>query len=295
MNAKHYDMKKLKYDWGIFKQLLVRTKEDIVYLWQPGEVDIPFDTPTAIKFAESIGKELVVIRNRDWYHFWACKTVYHSDQVLGHNTKINKCFTCLNGKKRSYRSELVDLLAKEKLIKNNYVSLNLWDWSEDDYQFKYRPQNKPIYLDKIEKNGYWNVPSCFKDSLFSVVTETHVHHDFITEKTWLPIYHKRPFVVIGNRRIHQKLKELGFELFEEYFDYEAFEDIGSMSVKLPIIVDQLKNLQHLNFSKERKRIQDKLEYNHDLLVTKVKLGVWLPKHFSIEDGPHSYLLNTLWT
>lgn len=288
----HIDVKEHSYNFDVLKSTLSTTKEDIIYLWQPGEVGIPFDMDEIQLYGEHIGKKIIVIINKDFYYFWAYKTVYHSNEVVGHNKIINKSFTCLNGKKRQYRSLLVDLFAKEKLIENNYVSLNLWDWSEDDYVFKYR-ENTPLYIDGIDKKGYWNTPDCFKDSLFSVVTETYVHDlDFITEKTWLPIYHKRPFIILGPTGINQKLKNLGFEIFEEYFDHSFGNELPKEKVQM--IVDQIKKVQHLKFSKERKRLQDKLEHNHNLLIQKVRSGEWLPD-LPIAQGPHAYLLNTLWT
>ena len=290
----HIDVKKHSYDFDVLESTLSTTKEDIIYLWQPGEVGIPFDLDEIKLLGERIGKKIIVILNKDFYYFWAYKTVYHSNEVVGHNKKINKSFTCLNGKKRQYRSLLVDLFAKKRLIKNNYVSLNLWDWSEDDYVFEYR-QNKPLYIDGIDETGYWNTPDCFKDSLFSVVTETYIHDlDFVTEKTWLPIYHKRPFIILGPEGVNQKLKNLGFEIFEEYFDY-TFDNLSARTdIKVKMVVDQIKKVQHLKFSKERKRLQDKLEHNHNLLIQKVCSGEWLP-NLPIAQGPHAYLLNTLWT
>lgn len=299
----HIDVKKHSYDFDVLESTLSTTaansamhiaEEDIIYLWQPGEVGIPFDLDKIKLLGERIGKKIIVILNKDFYYFWAYKTVYHSNEVVGHNKKINKSFTCLNGKKRQYRSLLVDLFAKERLIKNNYVSLNLWDWSEDDYVFEYR-QNKPLYIDGIDKTGYWNTPACFKDSLFSVVTETYIHDlDFVTEKTWLPIYHKRPFIILGPEGVNQKLKNLGFEIFEEYFDYTFDNSSIGRNIKVKMVVDQIKKVQHLKFSKERKRLQDKLEHNHNLLIQKVRSGEWLP-NLPIAQGPHAYLLNTLWT
>ena len=49
---------------------------------------------------------------------------------------------------------------------------------------------------------------------------------FITEKTWKPIVFKKPFLVWGGKGIHTKLKELGFELYEELFDY-SFDNSSS--------------------------------------------------------------------
>lgn len=285
-------MKMHPYSYDAIEETVKSADKHVVF-WQPGEKFIPNIDPVEVAdIAKKYNKTAQVILNKDFYFFWAYKTVYHSNTVLGHNKKINRSFTCLNGKKRQFRSKFVDILAKHNLIENNYVSLNLWDWSEDDYDFQHR-DNTPLYIDSINKKEYWNVPQCWQDSMFSVVTETSIDNaDFITEKTWLPIYHKRPFIILGPSGIHRKLKNLGFELFDEYFDY-GFDCINDES-KIDIIVEQLQDIQDLNYSKACKKIKHKLEHNHDLLVQKVRSGEWLPD-LPIADGPHAYLLNTLWT
>lgn len=285
-------MKMHPYFYDAIEDTIKSANKHVVF-WQPGEKFIPGIDPVEVSnIAAKYNKTAQVILNKDFYFFWAYKTVYHSNSVLGHNKKIHKSFTCLNGKKRQFRSKFVDMLAKHNLIENNYVSLNLWNWSEDDYNFKHR-DNKPLYIDNINKKEYWNVPQCWQDSMFSVVTETSIDDaNFITEKTWLPIYHKRPFIILGPTDIHRKLRNLGFELFDEYFDY-GFDCINDES-KIDIIVDQLQDIQDLNYSKACKKIRHKLEHNHNLLIQKVRSGEWLP-NLPIADGPHAYLLNTLWT
>lgn len=289
-------MKTHAYDFRILKQTIISTKQNKIYLWQPGELRIPNIDPKEVEdFGRKIGKQVTTILNKDFYYFWAYKTVYHSNEPVGHNRHVNKCFTSLNGKKRYYRSCFVDTMAKYKLQHKNYISMNLWDWSNDDYPFEYL-KNKPMILDGISKSDYWNIPVAqLKDSMFSVVSESGIDKtDFITEKTWLPIYHKRPFIIFGPIGIHQKLKSMGFELFEEYFDYNSFDNDNDYKTKAEKIIKQINAISDMRFSKELKKIRHKIEHNHNLLVQKVRSGEWLPD-LPIHKGPHAYLLNTLWT
>lgn len=291
----HIDMKTHPYDFDVLKTTLQNASQDKVYLWQPGEIKIPNIDPDAVaKFGNSIGKKVVTILNNDFYYFWAYKTVYHSKEPIGHNYNVRKCFTSLNGKKRYYRSCFVDTMAKYKLQFNNYISMNLWNWSNDDYPFEYL-KNEPMILDGISKSDYWNLPVTeLKDSMFSVVSESGIcDTDFITEKTWLPIYNKRPFIIFGPVGIHSKLKKMGFEIFEEYFDY-SFDNEKDYKIKSEEIVRQVAACEKINYNKELKKIKHKLEHNHNLLIQKVRSGEWLP-NLPIDQGPHAYLLNTLWT
>lgn len=288
-------MKTHAYNFNILQQTIRSVKQNKIYLWQPGELLIPnIDPKEVADFGHSIGKQVITILNKDFYYFWAYKTVYHSGEPIGHNYNVRKCFTSLNGKKRYYRSHFVDTMAKYKLQYNNYISMNLWNWNNDDYPFQYI-ENKPMILDGIGKSDYWNLPiSQLKDSMFSVVSESGItKEDFITEKTWLPIFNKRPFVIFGPIGIHAKLKSIGFELFEEYFDY-SFDREHDYKTKAEDIIKQVAACEKMSYNKALKKIKHKLEHNYNLLINKVRSGEWLP-NLPIDKGPHAYLLNTLWT
>lgn len=73
---------------------------------------------------------------------------------------------------------------------------------------------------------YWEYPNlsldpCYNRGLFDIVAETHGHSNMITQKTCQPILWKKPFCLMGNANQNTLLKDMGFELFEEYFDYSA--------------------------------------------------------------------------
>ncbi len=89
------------------------------------------------------------------------------------------------------------------------------------------------------------VNDVYRDSYYSLVTETYYDDEFInqlpnmpehythklrrafiTEKTYKPLMYGHPFMVIGNIGTNAILKEQGFELFEDEFNnnYDALHD-----------------------------------------------------------------------
>ena len=55
---------------------------------------------------------------------------------------------------------------------------------------------------------------------FQLVSETTTNHFFLTEKTVKPLLLKQPFLVFGNVGFHKKLKDYGFKLYDEVFNYD---------------------------------------------------------------------------
>lgn len=165
-----------------------------------------------------------------WDSYFAFQTLeynlHNNVKSFGYNKNISKHFISLNARSHPWRCMFVDYLYKEGLFDHGYVS---WHNSENwdyDYKFKYWTP-EIINFDQnwlSNTDGILNImyppKQQFQDSLFSVISESHDQVLKITEKTYLPIYHKRPFIVHGAQYFHKMLKDQGFELFDEIFNYD---------------------------------------------------------------------------
>jgi hypothetical protein len=124
----------------------------------------------------------------------------------------------------------VDYMYKEGLFDYGYVSWHNSDNWDYGYDFKYWKPSIINFDDLWLSNtdGILNIlhppEKHYKDSLFSVISESNDQVLKITEKTYLPIYHRRPFIVYGPQYFHRMLKNQGFMLFDEIFDY-SFDEI----------------------------------------------------------------------
>ncbi len=111
---------------------------------------------------------------------------------------------------------------------------------------------------------------------------------FFTEKLWKEFIFKRPFLMIGSRGMNHSLKELGFELYDEIFDYSF--DLESHDItRLTKFWDQIKKYIDLNpcdFQKKLDVLQDKINYNF------VKYKEWFRIcDYEMKEGPRSILFS----
>ena len=111
---------------------------------------------------------------------------------------------------------------------------------------------------------------------------------FLTEKLWKEYIFKRPFLMIGSRGINHSLKELGFELYDEVFDYSfdlESHDITRLT-KFWEQIDKYIDLDPYDFQKILSVLEEKINYNYK------KYKEWY--HFcdyEMEENPRSILFS----
>ena len=87
---------------------------------------------------------------------------------------------------------------------------------------------------------------------------------FPTEKTYTPIFFKKPFLVWSVPGYHKALTDLGFELYDEIFDYK-FDSITNDKKRLRELVNQLKKLVGKDYQKLYEMVAEKAERNYNIL------------------------------
>ena len=231
-----------------------------------------------------------------WHTFFANFVIQHilylKASPYGHNNVINKHFTSMNGRAHPWRCMFIDYMYKYNLFDKGYIS---WHNSENwqyPYDFKWWAPKK-LNFDKNwvnPSNGFYDmytVPIEFKDSLFSIISESNLQTIFVTEKTYLPIYHKRPFIIFGAPYIHQYLKSLGFMLFDEIIDY-SFDSVDDDEKRCDMLMKEVAKLCSTNIEKLRKKSITKVEHNFNNLLKIVENKKLIPKEVrrTIENGTH---------
>ena len=83
----------------------------------------------------------------------------------------------------------------------------------------------------------------YTKSYFSIVTETLFYRmgNYISEKTWKPIAHLHPFVIVGRPGTLKYLKQLGFKTFSDFWD-EGYDEIESNSDRMEAVYKIIKEL-----------------------------------------------------
>lgn len=210
-----------------------------------------------------------------WETFFAFSSIYanifRNIKPFGHNNNIEKHFISLNARAHPYRCMFVDYLYKEGMFDYGYVSWHNSDNWDYEYCFKYW---KPRLIN-FDKNWLTNTDGIldimippreqFQNSVFSVISESENRILKITEKTYLPIYHKRPFIVYAAPYFHLLLKQQGFKLFDEIFDY-SFDSIVDNEERCAAMIRETKNITNYDPNDLLKILNPKIEYNYQNLL-----------------------------
>lgn len=203
---------------------------------------------------------------RSFYHFTKkhfkkdCKTI-----------NIDKPFVCLNNRVTSYRCKMMESLARNNLIDSGYVSwLKTLDDKIYDDIFEYF-DNKPIYLNKQKVIDHKssiseiiNEEEYFK-GFVNIIPEGEVWLKDLSEKTFYAILHKKPFLILGAPRIHKKLQELGFLLYDDIFDY-TFDDKEDVDKRISGIIANLKAIKNKDYNSLYRKMLPKLEFNYNKFI-----------------------------
>jgi hypothetical protein len=203
-----------------------------------------------------------------WGTYWCTHTNY---QLKKENTKIEKTdidipFISLNNQPHQHRCQLLDNLSKEGLLKKSAVT---WHYPDVEYDWKHWSPKHLFLKDNFvnSRNSYKKLPSQFSRSFVNIVAESTADVPFVTEKTWVPIFLGKPFLVLGAAGIHQYLESLGIDLYTEVFDY-SFDNYPNIEDRIQGIVENLKRVKKQNLNQLTETLSKKLDYNK-YIATKI--------------------------
>ena len=192
----------------------------------------------------------------------------HKDNKLDFDHSNKKYdFLYLNKQPRKHRQKLYKKLLDKGILENslhtNWPNRKLpadyeLPWAQD-YPFRGRDQ------DMYEKP--------YNDTAFSIVSESNDNdfEVFMTEKIWKPIIAKQIFVVHGNYLYLQKLREMGFKTYNNYFE-EVYDLDRDPDTRIDTIVNVCDKLRDAPWQDMYLRSQALRQYNFDNFFNKEKLG-----------------------
>jgi hypothetical protein len=234
--------------------------------------------PKIFQAIEQSGRPYLILGNSHQLRidFWAIVCDFYFKSYEEQDLQLlpdAKKFICLNRKPHPHRINLVRTLQSLGVFDQGYVSLGL-------------PGDQAITIDDkfTEEQGisdeYGNlgtderfVSNRIRNDIFSVgdlniwnrsflciVTETEFSNpnpdDFFTsEKTFKPIIGMRPFMVYGQPRLRQHLKDSGFDIFEDIFDYSQInEQLGDVAKQIKyaeMVVDAVSKISDVSAEYQR--------------------------------------------
>jgi hypothetical protein len=214
-----------------------------------------------------------------------------------------KTFLNFNRRWRIHRPCFVGLLYSMNLLDKGFVSLGKSDddlnWintfdnilklvERDQELFSLLADNKTnlinlpeLYLDTNDLvtnpiyHNYDDTIRLYEDSYFSIISETWFFENIgraFTEKTFKPILHKHPFILLSSPNSLPLLRELGYKTFHPFID-ESYDNETDNVKRLKMILHEVKRLSNLSEAKLFEFIDNVKEitiHNHNHLVNKPK-------------------------
>jgi len=263
---------------------------DVCIFYAPGEWEYWFDLsvetnspiwPKVLKIIKQRNKKIDVItgayrvlsgepidsdiRVHYWDTFWINKSI-KANITNGVTSDYRYHYVCLNNNAHRHRQQLIDLVAKHNLLKHGAIS---WHNGGLDgfHDFKYFNPVKMTLTDSFDRikpnEQYFNLPIEYGHSFAQLISETSATAIFLTEKTAIPLIIGKPFLVATAPGFHRYLRDLGFELYTEIFDY-SFDNEPDQEKRFIMVVENFERLCSLPLEKLPnlyKKIENKIEYN----------------------------------
>lgn len=205
----------------------------------------------------------------DWWDtYWIGRT-YQSLVHAGVSSTIDPYvkpeyryhFISMNHRAHEHRCLLMDLVVKNDLLKHGAVSFHqdspIYKWRYFDF--------KPMILESefiTDKNQH-RMPDQYYDSFVQLISESSNNTIMLSEKTATPLLLGKPFLVAGQQGFHRFLKGLGFQLFEELFDY-SFDDEPNEELRYEKLLANITKLSQVPLHQLpdlHKKIAYKLDFN----------------------------------
>ena len=205
--------------------------------------------------------------------FWFYMFNKHKDKNYNFDHS-NKCydFLYLNKRPRSHRKKLYNKLQTNGILEKSLHT----NWPHRKLPAEYElpwAQNYPQYgMDQDIFEKPYNHTAC------SIVSETNDndYEVFMTEKIWKPIIAQQFFVVHGNYLYLQKLREMGFKTFNNYFE-EVYDLDRDADMRINTIVDVCDRLRDAPWQDMYLQSKALRQYNYNHFFNREKLSCEINK------------------
>jgi len=140
----------------------------------------------------------------------------------------------------------------------------------------------PYIVDYTDFEENWAVEFKYEhihhQTIFQIVNETHAHNFentslFYSEKTFKPIFEFQPFVIWGQPGANHKLKDFGYEIYDDWFDLSfdwEEDDITRCQMLVESVQDTCDKLKAMSREEKiawRFKNQEKLIHNYKILTS----------------------------
>lgn len=203
--------------------------------------------PRIFDAVQQSGVPYIILGNSAQYRidFWAmvCDLYFqnYEERDLEVQATARK-YICLNRKPHPHRVAIVNELITAGLQDQGYLSLGLPgnraividETFEDSQGIRDEYGNLGVdetFVSHKIRNDIFSIgsPHVWNNSLLCLVSETefanaYPENFFTSEKTFKPIIGMRPFFIYGQAPLRHYLKDAGFDIFDDVFDYSRIDE-----------------------------------------------------------------------
>ncbi len=214
--------------------------------------------------------------------FWSQMYYKHKDRKfhISHEDKKYD-FLYLNKFPRNHRIEMFYKLEHRGVLRNSvYSFLGLENPIRLPAEYELPWVDPNAYPGHRMDQDLYEKP--YNDTRCSIISETNDNNTdvFITEKLWKPIICQHIFIVHGNYLYLQKLKEMGFKTFNNYFD-ESYDLEKDSARRIDKIVELCAGLKDAFWSDIYMLTKGLRKHNHDVFFNKEKLSEQVNQTFNL--------------
>lgn len=221
------------------------------------------------------------------FMYW--RTVDRSQSSVYHLNPRSRTFTGLCRIDKLWRKVFMSELWKNCLHERGYFSYTQYLLgSEDDYygcalQNNYLKNKQsqvdefiaagPFFVDQLDTNTHnnyaANMTDLYQDSYFNIVLETMIDIDgsdgqFVTEKTFKPIFNNQFFIAVSSTGHLAHLHELGYKTFGRAID-EHYDTITNNQERFECVLELTKTLCSKSLDELHvlyQTLQTEIQHNH---------------------------------
>ena len=165
-----------------------------------------------------------------------------------------------------------NIISYDVTMENNDIALKIYSKNQNFKNYIEQSKNKNIDEYNMNELGGYGCENkdVYSKSYFTIVCEAYFNENwnYISEKTYKPIAHQHPFILLGRANTLKFLKELGFKTFSPFID-ESYDSEIDDKKRFEMVYNEIIRLNSL--SKEEcdemlKSLNDVLIFNQTHLI-----------------------------
>jgi hypothetical protein len=165
-----------------------------------------------------------------------------------------------------------NIISYDVTMENNDIALKIYSKNQNFKNYIEQSKNKNIDEYNMNELGGYGCENkdVYSKSYFTIVCEAYFNENwnYISEKTYKPIAHQHPFILLGRPYTLRYLRKIGFKTFspfiDESYDFEINDDKRFEMVYNEII--RLNSLSKLELDEMLKSLNDILIFNQNHLI-----------------------------